>query len=43
VSLGRVEGPLRGEPIRKISELVENYPNESLAVIRGWLSAEVAK
>ena len=39
VSIGQVEGPLRAAMIRRVSDLVENNPDATLAVVRGWLNA----
>jgi flagellar M-ring protein FliF len=43
IRLGQVEGPLSAASIRRISDLVETYPDASLAVIRGWLNTGTAQ
>ena len=40
VTLGNVEGALRASSLRNVAELVEKHPEESLAVMRGWMVKE---
>ena len=40
VSLINVEGQLRASSLRKLSDLVERHPEESLAIVRSWLMQE---
>lgn len=40
VNMSNVEGQLRASSLRKLSDLVEKHPDESLAIMRGWLSQE---
>lgn len=42
ISLGNVEGQLRASSIRRIIELVERHPEESLAIVRAWMHQEPA-
>jgi flagellar M-ring protein FliF len=40
VDMANVEGQLRASSIRKLAEMVEKHPEESLAIMRGWMSQE---
>ncbi len=40
VSLINIEGQLRASSLRKLSDLVEQHPEESLAIVRSWLMQE---
>ena len=40
VSMTNVEGQLRASSLRKLAEMVERHPDESLAIVRGWLTQE---
>ncbi len=40
VMLGNVEGALRASSLRNVADLVEKHPEESLAVMRGWMVKE---
>ena len=42
VSIANVEGQLRASSIRRIADLVEKHPEESLAIVRGWMQQEAA-
>ncbi len=42
VNMANVEGQLRASSLRKLSEMVEKHPEESLAIMRGWLTAEAS-
>jgi len=37
IDVNRVEGQLRASSLRRITDIVENQPEEAAAVIRGWL------
>ena len=41
-TLANIEGQLRASAIRKISDLVEKHPEESVAIMRGWMAQERA-
>lgn len=43
VSLTNVEGQMRASSIRRIGDLVERHPEESLAIVRAWLQEETAE
>jgi flagellar M-ring protein FliF len=40
VQMNNVEGQLRASSIRKLAEMVEKHPEESLSIMRGWMTAE---
>lgn len=40
IDMSQVEGKVKASSIQKISELVTNHPNETVSVIRGWMSQE---
>ena len=40
VNLVNVEGQMRASTIRKIGELVDKHPEESLVIVRNWISQE---
>ena len=37
VRIGNVEGALRASSLRNVADLVDKHPEESLAVMRGWM------
>ena len=41
IDLNHVEGRVRASSIRKIGEIIEKHPEESVAIIRSWLYADV--
>ncbi len=40
VDMMNVEGQLRASSIRKLSEMVDKHPEESLSIMRGWMTQE---
>ena len=42
VNIANVEGQLRASSIRRIADLVEKHPEESLSIVRGWMQQEQA-
>jgi flagellar M-ring protein FliF len=42
VNLANVEGQMRASSIRKIAELVEQHPEASLHILRGWITQEAS-
>ncbi len=40
VDMMNVEGQLRASSIRKLAEMVEKHPEESLSIMRGWMTQE---
>lgn len=42
VGLANVEGQLRASSVRRVADLVDRHPEESLSVVRSWMQAEAA-
>jgi flagellar M-ring protein FliF len=42
IEMANIEGQLRASNIRKLAEMVEKHPDESLNIMRGWMSQERA-
>lgn len=42
VEMANVEGQLRASMLRRLSDMVEKHPDESLAIMRSWLTQEAA-
>ncbi len=42
VRIGNIDGAMRASSLRHVAELVEQHPEESLAVMRGWMIKEGA-
>lgn len=40
LDMSAVEGKVKASSVQKITELVTNHPNETVAVIRQWMSQE---
>jgi len=40
VNIAQVEGQMRASSLRKIGELVEKHPEETLSIVRGWMVQE---
>ena len=40
VEMANVEGMLKASSIRKLSDMVERHPEESLSIMRGWMTQE---
>ncbi len=41
IDLNQVTGRVRASSVKKIAEIIEKHPEEAVAIIRGWLHAEV--
>ena len=41
INLANVEGQLKASSLRTLSDMVDKHPEESLAIMRGWLTQEV--
>jgi len=37
VNLENIQGSVRASSIRHVAEMVEKHPQESLAIVRGWM------
>ncbi|HLY87368.1 MAG TPA: flagellar basal-body MS-ring/collar protein FliF [Acetobacteraceae bacterium] len=40
VKIAQIEGQMRASSLRRITELVEKHPEETLAIVRGWMVQE---
>ncbi|MGE4044423.1 MAG: flagellar basal-body MS-ring/collar protein FliF [Acetobacteraceae bacterium] len=40
VNLSQIEGQMRASSLRKLAELVEKHPEETLTIMRGWMAQE---
>jgi len=40
VNIAQIEGQMRASSLRKITELVEKHPEETLSIVRGWMVQE---
>ncbi len=40
INIQGVEGSVKASTIKKVEEIVENYPNETISVIRGWMTTD---
>jgi len=40
VNIAQVEGQMRASSLRKITEIVEKHPDETLSIMRGWMVQE---
>ena len=38
IDVAQVNGRLRGSSVRKMAEVVNQHPDESVQIIRGWLN-----
>ncbi len=37
IDIGKVEGKVKTSALRKVSEIVENHPNEAVSILRNWM------
>jgi flagellar M-ring protein FliF len=40
IDIDRVEGQVKASILRTVGDIVDKHPEESLAIVRGWLHAE---
>jgi len=40
ISVANIEGHMRASSLRRIAEMAERNPEETLAIIRGWMARE---
>jgi flagellar M-ring protein FliF len=40
VNIAQIEGQMRASSLRRIGELVEKHPEETLSIVRGWMVQE---
>ena len=42
VNVAQIEGQLRASSMRRLVQLVERHPEETLAIVRNWMMQESA-
>jgi flagellar M-ring protein FliF len=42
VSIAQIEGQLRASSIRRVSDLADKHPDETLSILRGWMAQETS-
>ena len=42
VNIAQIEGQMRASSLRRITELVDKHPDETLSIVRGWMVRRVA-
>ena len=40
VNLAQIEGQMRASSLRRLTELVDKHPDETLSIMRGWMVQE---
>lgn len=40
INIAGVEGKVKASSLKKVEEIIENYPNETISVIRSWMTQE---
>jgi len=40
IDMRQVEGKVKASSVKKVEDIVENYPNETVSVLRSWMSSE---
>jgi flagellar M-ring protein FliF len=40
ITLNRIQGQMRSSSIRKVTQLVDRYPDATLGIIRGWIASD---
>ncbi len=40
VNIESIHGAIRASAIRKVADLIERHPDETLAIMRGWMVQE---
>jgi flagellar M-ring protein FliF len=40
INIQGVEGKVKASSLKKVEEIVENYPSETVSVIRSWMTQE---
>jgi flagellar M-ring protein FliF len=40
VNLAQIEGQIRASSLRRVTELVDKHPDETLSIVRGWMVQE---
>lgn len=42
VSVSNIDGQMRASSIRRIADLIDQHPEESLSIMRAWMHMEAA-
>jgi len=37
IDIAKIEGQVRASSVKKVSEFIENHPEESVSILRSWL------
>ncbi len=37
IDIGKVDGKVKASALRKVSEIVENHPDETVSILRNWM------
>lgn len=40
IDMRQVEGKVKASSVKRVEDIVENYPNETVSVLRSWMSSE---
>ena len=40
INMQQVEGKVKASAVKKVEDIVETYPNETVSVLRSWMSQE---
>ncbi len=40
IDMQQVEGKVKASSVKRVEDIVENYPNEAVSVLRSWMSSE---
>ena len=40
IDMQSIQGKVKASSVKKIEDIVENYPSETVSVIRNWMSEE---
>jgi flagellar M-ring protein FliF len=40
INIQGVEGKVKASTVKKVEEIIQNYPNETVAVLRSWMTQE---
>jgi flagellar M-ring protein FliF len=40
IDIDRVDGRVRASSVKRVGEIVDKHPEESLAIVRSWLHSE---
>ncbi len=42
ITIGSIDGAVRASSIRRVADMVDKHPEESLAIMRGWMQGEAS-